>query len=186
MNRLEGDSVIMQHEELVELFRNLKHSAFRLETLPQYLVEAEDQQFKEFLSGAKEPSIPPTEWCEWLTARKSEGKTLSCVHILPDELTPYLRFEIEWGYRYTAAAGQDVRLLTQDKMKPEFEAMMGKDFWLIDDETVVFMEYDSEGRYLFPRRLTDESQVERYRNLRDDLLANSIDFQSYWNSYQKG
>lgn len=168
----------MDINEYHTLFSSFRLSAFRLETLSAYNVEAEREAFTAFLAGTPLPDIPPhTSWLDFISEAKSAGKHITRVHLMPVVLTPYLRFQIEWGYYYSYKAGEEIRILLPEKDKTEAHVKSG-DFWVFDDETFVSLNYTSDGTFL---GVTKISEIDKavYRSIRDSALERSIPFTEY-------
>src|SRR5688500_481994 len=72
-------------QEFGRAFWDFRRSAFRLETLPQYLVDSEKEPFAEFLAGR--PLPPPeaenAEWRDIVATNVAAGKTMQRIHVLP-------------------------------------------------------------------------------------------------------
>jgi hypothetical protein len=171
-------------EELAALFADFQRTAFRLETLPQYRVEGEEEAFRLFLAGASIPdAMKDREWLRNIRHTTASGKTWRRVHAISGPLTPYLRFEMEWGYVYSQDAGEDIRILhEEDDPNRHFEGLPFEDFWLFDDRLVVRMCYDAEGRYLGAAEpIDDTAAVEGYRATRDAAWARAVPFDRYRN-----
>lgn len=156
--------------DLQHLFAGMRRSAFRLETLPQYLVESEAEAFAAFRDGSLLPpprSEEQTWWDEFVSRQTREGKSIARVRFLPPRLTPYLRFEIDWGYVFTATAGEDIRLL--DSVTAP-SVPLADDFWLLDDSTIIFLAYDADGRLLRFDRDDDASVVAQAVETKNRLM----------------
>ncbi|MBV9164269.1 MAG: hypothetical protein JO281_22595 [Pseudonocardiales bacterium] len=152
-----------------------KQSAFRLETLPQYLVPGEEADFSAWKAG--EPLPPRTTENNELLARiqqdAARGFRRYRVHILDQPLTAYLRFEL-YSYLESVAAGSEIYVVDRDD-HPDLTDLH-EDFWLFDDEIVVRMIYDDEGRFLYPELIDD---IEFYRGMRDTALQHSESVTDY-------
>src|SRR5262245_10353766 len=99
---MKPDPTIMS--EYSGAFHGFKESAFRLETLDQYLVDSEADAFERFKQG--QPLRPPrsgtaADWDTLISGHRSAGRTMQRIHLIPKKLTPYLRFEFEWCYCFT-------------------------------------------------------------------------------------
>jgi hypothetical protein len=101
------------------------------------------------------------------------------VHVVPRRLTPYLRFEIEWGYLYSAEAGEEILLLPHDSPDQVFGTWPPHDFWVFDDRIHVRMHYDEAGGFLFASLVDAPEEVEAYRRAQAAALAHSIHLQRY-------
>lgn len=167
----------MDISKFYEKFCTFKRRAFRLETLPQYDSDEERGNLRAFLAGEQlfQPIDP--EWPKMIAAHVSAGKTMSRVHSLPEVLTPYLRYEIDWGYAHNIEAGEDVRLLTPDA-PAEVRALATRDFWLFDDE-VVLMNYDGDGRLQGVELERDLARTSHYIAMMDVLLTHAVPVREY-------
>jgi len=161
-------------------YATFTHSAFRLETLPQYLVEVEAEEFANFLKGEPVPSTVDTPWFRQMAAGTKAGKRWHRVHTVERPLSDYLRYEIE-GYRDCVLCGDDVRIADLGG-HPELRAFT-EDFWLFDAETdhpsVSLMRYDAEGHYLGNWRTRDPEIVAECIRQRDAALAASVPLEEF-------
>jgi hypothetical protein len=171
--------------EFGALFESFRAGAFRLETLPEYRVESEAAQLELFLQGKPLPpeSSVQAEWRRLVSSSARDGRPVRRVHVIPRRLTPYLRFEIEWGYLYNAEAGEQIMLLVHDHPGQLFGTWPINDFWLFDDGAAtcacVRMHYDPEGRFLFGQRVTDPADLAACRRARDIAMAHAVPLQRY-------
>jgi hypothetical protein len=166
---------------LGELLDSFQRTAFRLETLDRYAVEDEDESFQRYLAG--EPLPPPdpsdVEWQQFIRDKAARGATMSRVHAIAGPLTPYLHYEIDWGYVYNASAGEDIHILHRADLRPVFGDEPLHDFWLLDEAVVVHMDYDREGRFRGPRLSHDAATLEECRRLRDIALRHAVPLHEY-------
>ena len=167
--------------QLEQLLRGFRRTAFRLEALDRYAADYEEERFARYLAG--EPLPPPDpvfeDWWEYLRSLPSVGKEMARVHAIAGSLTPYVRFEIEWGYVYSAAAGERIHILHHPDLREVFGAVTPPDFWLFDDETVAEMHYDGEGRWLGLTLVTDPEAVAPYRALRESAMRHAVSLDHY-------
>jgi hypothetical protein len=171
--------------EFGALFESFQASAFRLETLTEYRVESEAAQLELFLQGKPLPpeSSAQAEWRRLVSSAVRGGRPMRRVHVVPRRLTPYLRYEIEWGYLYNAEAGEQIMLLVHDRPGQLFGTWPIDDFWLFDDGTTtcacVRMRYDAAGHFLFGQRVTDPAELDACRRARDAAVAHAVPLQQY-------
>ena len=188
------DSRNLPIDEFSGMFKSFQSSAWRLELLSAYGVESEDAEFKAFVDGAplppldKESLAGDSPWCKNIRAHVAAGRTMGRVHVLPEVLTPYLRYEIEWGYTYNNAAGDDTRLLPAANISKGLHSLLSgiQDFWLFDDSRVVLCEYDPRGSFCGAREVTDSTKLDFFREVRDAAIADSIDFRTFMRGYRAG
>jgi len=161
------------------LFSSFGASAFRLETLPAYRVESEADELALFLQGKPLPPDGNEAWAQIVTKAVAAGKRMQRVHVVPRRLTPYLRFEIEWGYLYSAEAGEEILLLTHDTPGDLFGTWPLHDFWVFDDHVFVRMHYAEDGRFLYAATVEDGGEVEAYRRAQAIAVAHAVPLQRY-------
>jgi hypothetical protein len=169
----------LSREEFSGLFTSFATSAFRLETLPEYRVAGEAAEFELYLQGKPLPPDGNEAWCRVVAAAGRAGKRMQRIHVVPSRLTPYLRFEIDWGYLYSAEAGEEIGLLVHDQPSQLFGEWPVHDFWVFDDRTCVRMRYDDDGRFLFGELVNDHAAVEAYRRAQAVALDHAISLQRY-------
>ena len=161
-------------------YATFTHSAFRLETLPQYLVQSEAEEFANFLKGEPVPSTVDTPWFRQMAAGTKAGKRWHRVHVVERPLSDYLRWEIA-AYSDNVLAGEDIRIADLGD-HPELRAFT-EDFWLFDAETdhpsVTLMRYDAEGHPLVHWRTRDPEIVAECIRQRDLALAASVSLEEF-------
>ncbi|MGA4540120.1 DUF6879 family protein [Uniformispora flossi] len=163
-----------------ELFDTFEREAFRLETLDTYSVPSSNPSLHAFLDGHPKPDDYNRAWCSEVQAITQAGKRIYRVHVLSRPLTPYLRFELGWGYRTNATAGEEFHILdTTDQPNPVSAA---SDFWLFDEATAVTMNYDADGAIVSREILPGDSAAD-YVALRDTALRHAVPFADWWAKY---
>lgn len=156
----------MNLEEMDRILEGCRRSAFRLETLPQYLVESEAASFEAWRAGKPEPARTPenSAWLAELQEIVARGIRWYRVRILDYPLADYSRFELG-SYRESQAVGQET--LVADRAEHLELADMHEDYWLFDDEIVARMVYDEEGHFIRPERITDTA---KYLEMRETAM----------------
>jgi hypothetical protein len=119
------------------------------------------------------------DWLAVLRRLPAQGRTLGRVHVITGSLTPYLRYEIEWGYAPMAAAGEDIRILHRRSWAEMPFERQPPDLWLIDDSVVAVMRYDGDGRWLGLDRVSDPRDIAMYRSLRDLAMDHAVPLAAY-------
>ena len=172
---------LLSSDDFNNLFESFSYSAFRLETLPRYQVSGESEELAAYLEGAFLPPESPgdSNWCRRIAASTKKGLSWSRVHVMPDQLTPYLRYEIEWGYLFNAQAGEDIRLLFPNQAPPIPENLPFHDFWLFDDTKLVLMHYGENGKYLGAELIENESELPSYQQAKEFTLRYSTTLKNY-------
>lgn len=134
-------------------FQNFQQHAFRLCSLQNYNVEQEQEEFSAFLKTGK---VSESE--DWSTiireATKRKAK-MSRAQIIEEPLSDYMRYALA-KYDFNQAAGEEIFLIK----KSIYDQLNLKltDFWLFDNQTVLNMEYDQNGKYLGFQTITENLQ----------------------------
>lgn len=140
----------MSPDEFDALFDRFRRSAFRLETLPAYLVDEEAARIAAFKAGEARPerSVRTNPWLAriaWTTV--ADGKDWRRIRVLDDPLTDYQQYQLP-GYLESQACGDQVRIIGRDDIPGE------SDYWLFDASdsgdgaSAVILSYDPAGRFL--------------------------------------
>jgi hypothetical protein len=158
-----------------ELFDGFADFAFRLEMLPEYVVPEEAEDFDRFRRGEPLPLDSNQAWVDYIGAAVAHGKTIQRVRCARTPHVPYVRYELEWGFLYSATAGEDIRISTE---ADAFLSRLG-DFWLFDDHDVVLLHYTDDGRYLGSTVVTDNDTLSTAREIRAQALEMSTPLRAY-------
>lgn len=172
---------LQPYQTVDELFQNFRSSAFRIEALDLYDVDSDKGGFKQYLSGIPLRSDDPADraWCKFIEAATKSGKTVSRVHVISGPLTPYLRYEIDWGYAYNQTAGDQIFILHRPDARTLLSDKPLKDFWLFDESTVAEMIYDKECHFLGAQITTGAAVVSECIRQRDVALRHAQSLSDY-------
>jgi hypothetical protein len=117
-------------------------------------------------------------WLALIRRHRAAGRRMERVHLI-EALTPYLRYEISWGYDLTSAAGEDIRIVRSLGACSSARAVpILKDFWLFDETTCVLMDYDALGRLVGCGTVPDEA-ISTYLRLKGEVLAAAVPLASF-------
>lgn len=137
-------------------FNNAKVSMFRFEALQVYDVGVDDMSDEEM--------IP---WRAFVKEKVESGVLMQRVRLLTYPLTDYTIRELEI-HKKSVVCGDDIRTVDSEIFnRLNIEA---KDFWLIDDEVCLEMNYDESGKWLGFEMSND---IEKYIKIKEVLLRNS-------------
>jgi hypothetical protein len=132
---------------------SVTRSAFRLETLDVYDMPGEREEFARHLAGERPPPDLHYRWLDTVAEGVQAGKRFQRVHVVTSPLSDYLKYEFAWGYIFNVRAGEDIRIL--DLAYQANPGLPAHDFWLLDDITVVRMDYTEHGTQLGRELLQD-------------------------------
>ncbi|MEV7519194.1 DUF6879 family protein [Streptomyces sp. NPDC091371] len=166
---------------LGEWFEEFEGEAFRLETMDDYSRSGGVEAYQAFLAGEPQPaSYKAADWVATVRKATQAGKRMYRVHILARPLTPYLQFELGWGYQRNAQAGEEFYIL--DVTERENPIPDAPDFWLFDDQNCGVMSYDKAGKYL-GSEFVDQDRVAEFTAYRDVAMAHAEPFSEWWAKY---
>lgn len=172
----------MDVDELVAFidghYRRRGDRLFRMEVLPEYLVDDDGDDYSRWLKGASEPTWSRKQsWLDVLRRDRENGMHSSRVRIFSERLTDYERYACHFGYLYNVEF-EDIRVLRRGEHAIP-GGLVEADFWVINDTYVVLMHYDECGRFEAAERL-DQDQLDQYLHTRDTAMAAAEPFRTWW------
>ncbi len=172
---------IMPASEFAARFLSwFRTSAFRLETLDFYLADNEREPYRRFLAGRPQDLGWRRPWQQTIHGIRDSGRGIGRVHIVSDELTDYLKFELTCAYPASVDAGEDVRILPRSAAD-ELGLPNGEDYWLFDDERSALLHYGQGGEFIGVE-FVEPSHVERHVVWRRAAQAAAIPLYDYLGS----
>ncbi|MEU5977439.1 DUF6879 family protein [Streptomyces sp. NPDC047315] len=169
--------MLLDGENWSRRFAGIKHEAWRLEALPQYLVRQEAEEFSAFREGRSLTPYTGSAYTERVSRQRTEGKRNGRVHIVTQPLSDYLRFEFSRYYRVHVQAGDDIRILDVTNRPNPLEGV--QDFWMFDQSEVVLMNYEDDGTQI--NREVFEGDVSPFVEYQRIAIAASVPFEEYVN-----
>ncbi|MEU8891171.1 DUF6879 family protein [Streptomyces sp. NPDC048442] len=169
--------MLLDGDEWRRQFTEIKQEAWRLETLPQYLVPQEAEDFAAFREGRPMTPYTSSSYTERVSRQCAEGKRNGRVHLVTQPLSDYLRFEFSRYYEVHARAGDDIRILdVTDRVNPLEDV---PDFWMFDQSKVVLMNYEADGTQI--NREVFKGGVCPFLEYQRIAVAESVPFEEYVN-----
>ena len=166
--------MFMDSNQFEKAFHHVESSAFRLQLLGTYSVESERTDYDAFLDGEPFPDRSNNDWLKTISANVAAGRKWMNIHVLPERLTCYMRYIIEWWYIYQQKSGADIRFVLAEDAEA-IRRMAPRDFWLFDDKTLLWMHYDNTGAFLGAELSTDQKQITLACEIRSLAVRSSID-----------
>ncbi|MCA1441255.1 hypothetical protein I6F07_13740 [Ensifer sp. IC4062] len=183
MNFIQNGQLVSMANVERAIQEDAQRQVFRLECLPSYRALDDEEDLAAFRNG--EPPNPSgmEGWNKVIKANSSRGVITQRVRLVTQPVSEYLRFEIIWGYRFSAPAGEDIRIIEEYQVA-ELRDVSGflPDFWLIDDHEVYVLLYDFEGYHFGNLKVTGDAAVP-FCKLRDAALSGSTRLADspFWN-----
>ena len=134
-----------------ELLSRAHRSAVHLEMRDAYGVGGESSGFARWMKTGERDNDPTSdywrEWVENIAANVARGVVIRRARIVSEPVTDYIRWEHE-GTVVNLASGELVRWLPR-RLASDI-ALPGNDFWVFDDEIVVFNHFTGDGDWAVP------------------------------------
>ena len=167
---------LLQGDAFDHLFRTFKRSAFHLEVQDSYHTPDEAGPFQLFLSGEHDDFAWFQPWLNLVKEATGAGKHIARARVVSLPHVDYTR----WGLTVAAhniAAGEDIRYLPRHLIEPQ--DLTTDDWWLIDDERVVFTVFEPTGRFAGGAETTAPDIVARCRAVQERVWQRAIPHQEY-------
>ena len=167
---------LLHGEAFDELFRTFRRRAFHLEVRDSYHVPHEAGPFHRFLNGESDDLAWHQPWLGLVRAATDAGKDISRVRVVTVPHVDYTK----WGLtvaEHNIAAGEDIRWLPRHLVDPE--SLTTDDYWLFDDDRVVFTVVEPDGRFVGGAVTTDPTIVSRCRKIRDRVWQVAVPHNRY-------
>lgn len=167
--------------DLPGLVSGLEKYMFRLETYPFY---ADDDDIRARWQAGQDitDEIVSCQWSKSLLARSKAGVTCSRVHLIPDELTEYLRFEIFGYYPISSKLGEQIFILPRSDFSNseccKF-ASSGQDFLLMDDKLFLHKYTVKDMTFEYTEMLPSDADLADAKREMQLLLNMSIPLSDY-------
>ncbi|HYP13402.1 MAG TPA: hypothetical protein VEQ63_05735 [Bryobacteraceae bacterium] len=154
----------ISEEDRDRFLTTYRFEAVHLEMRDLYATDIERDRFSTWLRG--EPLDPDSEaewwrpWFELMRANLDAGKSLRRLRIVSEPVTDYIRFE-RLDADELEKAGEQVRWIP--RRNASILLLPGNDFWMFDNETVVFTNFSGNGHVLDHYITTDLDIVSKCR-----------------------
>ncbi len=130
--------------EFNERLQTAKSRIFRYEGLPDYNVPGDRKIYEEFINGVPTPPLDSGLTMQWfgsIRGHSERGVTFQRLRLLPNIISPYLRYEIEWCYSFSRKFGEETRFVYNP---PGIDG----DFYSIDGTTLIWLRYSKDVSFL--------------------------------------
>lgn len=167
---------LLQGEAFDELFRAFKHRAFHLEVQDSYHTPEESGPFQLFLTGQADDFAWHQPWLDLVREVTRDGKNIKRARVVTVPHGDYTR----WGLtvaEHNIIAGEDIRWLPRHLINPD--NLTSDDYWLFDDDRVVFTVFEPGGRFAGGASTTDPTIVTHCRTVRDRVWRSALPHSQY-------
>ncbi|HEX8346710.1 MAG TPA: hypothetical protein VF657_18495 [Actinoplanes sp.] len=165
------------YEELNDLCRGIKQSFVHLETRDAYGTDAELPHLAAWVRGGHDDFAWLGWWLDMLREHRAAGRTCRRLRIVSEPVSTYQRWVLSHA-EMIINAGEDIRYVPRPRLTTV--ALPGSgDFYVFDDELVLFLHYAGDGRNT-SFEVTDDPQIVRVcRQSFDAVWALAPPFHEY-------
>lgn len=159
-----------------DYFLNYNLEAFRFESLPEYNVQSEKEDFQSFIKTGKiNTNKEFKSYLSNASIKLKKGIRHIRTRMIHNPLTNYQIFETYLGYIPLSNFGAEINIIEESKLKSIFNEIPS-DFWLFDYKYLVVMEYDKFGNFIDFSIVEDPITINKYVEIRNTLIHNSNSF----------
>jgi hypothetical protein len=167
---------LLTDEEFYGLFRDFKRTAFHLEMRDKYGLDSEEGPFQRFMRGEPDDHAWHAPWLGIVRDVTAAGKGIMRARIVTVPHSDYTRWSLA-NAPLNIEAGEDIRWLPRHDVG-DIE-LPAQDFWLLDDERVIWTSFDAEGRYLGSFEERDPQRISLCRSAYEGVWAIAIPHRDY-------
>lgn len=169
---------LLQGKAFDDLFSAFEHTAFHLEVNDSYHTPDEAGPFGLFLAGKPDDFAWHKPWLDLVRSATDNGRRISRVRVVTEPHVDYTR----WGFAVAPlniAAGEEIRWLPRHRTTPD--KLTADDFWLLDDNRVVFTIFEPSGRFAGGAQTVDPVIVDHCRRVHEHVWKLAIPHHIYVN-----
>jgi hypothetical protein len=145
------------YKQLREHFATFKREAIHLEMRDAYGTEVELPHLSKWLNGEPDDAEWLQPWFDTVHAARQAGKVFRRARIVSEPITDYQRWVLKDSHLFVDA-GEDIRWVPRRLVSTI--ALPGNDFWLFDDEVVIFLIFTGSGLVVDRLMTTEPSAIE--------------------------
>ncbi|RDI48468.1 DUF6879 family protein [Nocardia mexicana] len=166
----------VDHAAWVSLFGECRQEAFHLEVRDSYAVPHESERLRRFLNGEPPPRDPGTPWQALVRETTGRGVSMSRVRVVTVPHSDYQRWLLSVTH-HNVEAGEDIRYIPRHQAGETPQ----DDWWLMDENRVVYNLVDSHGKPAGLAITTDPGLVEYCSFVKYRLWQTAIPYGEYFN-----
>lgn len=164
------------YEEFDALFTTFKWEALHLEMRDSYGTAAEIPHLRKWEAGELDDADWLQPWFDLVRAGTRSGKMFRRARIVSEPISHYQKWVLKDTYLYVEA-GEDIRWVPRSRVS--MVALPGNDFWLFDDEVVVFLIFAASGLVVDRQKTTERSAIKLCRTSFEEVWKLAIPNSEY-------
>ena len=164
----------------LEALAKAQRSAVHLEMRDSYMLD--DPAFLDWQQGKRLDRSDRASWwrpwCDTVAEAVGRGVVMRRARIISEPVTDYIRYEYDVTHP-NVVAGEHVRWLP--RRRTTGIALPGVDFWLFDDQVVLFNHFTGDGQWADPdmETTTDPAVVKLCASAFEAVWEQGIDHEQY-------
>jgi len=162
--------------EFSRLLDSFQESSAHLETRDAYGTVTELPYMAKWAAGEPDDLAWLDEWCAELREHVKAGRSVRRVRVVSEPLSEYQRWSRSIAHPMVEA-GEDIRWVPRRRVSST--CLPGNDFYLLDNELVVFLHYSGAGLNTAFTTSTDSRDIELCRTAFDAVWALAIPHSEY-------
>ncbi|WP_328477426.1 hypothetical protein OHA21_24475 [Actinoplanes sp. NBC_00393] len=167
---------LLLNGEYKEMFHTFERSAFHLEVAEQYDLPEESEPLRRFLAGEPDDFAWTRPWLDLIREATAEGRRVQRLRVVSVPHGDYTRWLLAIS-SLNIEAGEDIRWLGRDRVNGL--PVAADDFWLFDDERVVFNLFAVDGSFAGGAETRDRAIIAHCRRVRDELWRVAVPHADY-------
>jgi hypothetical protein len=164
------------YEEFAAHFTSFRREALHLEMRDSYGTAAEIPHLRKWEAGEPDDAEWLQPWFDKVRAGMRAGKVFRRACIVSEPISDYQKWALKDTHLFIEA-GEDIRWVPRRLVSTV--ALPGNDFWLFDDEVVVFLIFAASGLVVDRYRTTDRGAIELCRTSFEEVWKLSIPHSEY-------
>ena len=168
--------VSISYEELKDLFTSFQREALHLEMRDSYGTAAELPHLARWQAGEPDDTDWLQPWLDTVRAGRRAGKVFRRARIVSEPISDYQQWVLKDSHLFVEA-GEDIRWVPRSRVS--MIALPGNDFWLFDDEIVVFLIFAASGLVVDRQKTTDRTAIDLCRSAFEAVWKLSIPDSEY-------
>ncbi len=166
----------ISYEDLTGLFTSFQCEALHLEMRDSYGTAAEIPHLARSEAGEPDDTEWLQPWFDTVRAGVQVGKAFRRARIVSEPISEYQKWVLKDSHLFVEA-GEDIRWAPRSRVSTL--ALPGNDFWLFDDQIVVFLIFAANGLVVDRQKTTDRTAIALCRTAFDAVWKLSIPDSEY-------
>ncbi|PZS28171.1 MAG: hypothetical protein DLM59_15165 [Pseudonocardiales bacterium] len=166
----------ISYEAFDALFTSFRRDALHLEMRDAYGTAVEMPHLRKWEAGEPDDTRWLQPWFDLVRVGRQDGKVFQRARIVSEPVSDYQQWVLKDSHLYVEA-GEDIRWIPRSRVSAV--ALPGNDFWLFDDELVVFLIFAASGHVVERQSTTDPRTIALCRSAFEAVWELSIPNSEY-------